>query len=496
MINHLPILPILVPALAGALLLLPVLQRSIQRQRLFSLAATAVTLVIALLLFHHSAESTTHYLLGNWEQPFGIVLVADRLSTLLVLLTAVLSLGVLLYASAGTDEAGAFFHPLFQYQLMGIYGAFLTGDMFNLFVFFEILLLASYGLLAHSGGKARIRASVQYVTLNLIGSALFLVALGLLYGTLGTLNMANMGERVALLRDDQLVLLEAALLILVVVFGLKTALVPLQFWLVRSYAAATAPVAALFAIMTKVGIYGFYRVHIGTFGYQPELSGSLSQTLFWIMAAVTMVIAIIGVLGSKNLRTLTANLVLVSVATLMFTVAIGTEASVSAGLYYLIHSTLVTAALFLLADIIAHKRGPAGDNFVSARPMRQRTLMSLTFMAVAITVVGMPPMSGFIGKTLILVSAQTGAQQLTAWSFILIGSLGAVVGLSRAGTSLLWHTTGSKAPAETTSALPVTALMLFVLAAPVMVVLAGPLTETLALAAQQLVTTATEVASQ
>jgi multicomponent K+:H+ antiporter subunit D len=493
-INHLPILPILIPALTGALLLLPVFQRSIQRQRRFSLAATLLTLAIAIALFNSSSDATTHYLLGNWEQPFGIVLVADRLSTLLVLLTAVLSVGVLLYASAGTDEAGSFFHPLFQYQLMGIYGAFLTGDLFNLFVFFEILLLASYSLLAHSGGKARIRASVQYVTLNLIGSALFLVALGLLYGTLGTLNMANMAERVAMLRDDQLVLLEAALLILVVVFGLKTALVPLQFWLVRSYAAATAPVAALFAIMTKVGIYGFYRVHIGTFGYHPALNGGLTQTLFWVMAAATMVVAIIGVLGSKNLRTLTANLVLISVATLMFTEAMGTKEAVAAGLYYLIHSTLVTAALFLLADIIADKRGPAADNFVAARPMRRHTLMSLIFMTVAITVVGMPPMSGFIGKLLILVSAQTGAHQLVAWSFILTGSLSALIGLSRAGTSLLWHTTGSKAPAETTNALPMTALMLFVLAAPAMVVLSGPLTNTLALVAEQLVASPTEVA--
>lgn len=496
MINHLPILPILIPALTGALLLLPILQRSMRQQRLVSLGATLLTLVAAIALYNGSTEVTTHYLLGDWEQPFGIVLVADRLSTLLVLLTAVLSLGVVIYANAGTDEAGSFFHPLFQYQLMGIYGAFLTGDMFNLFVFFEILLLASYGLLVHSGGKTRIRASVQYVTLNLIGSALFLVALGLLYGTLGTLNMAHMAERVALMREDQLVLLEAALLILVVVFGLKTALVPLQFWLVRSYAAATAPVAALFAIMTKVGIYGFYRIHIGTFGHQPELGGGLMQTLFWVMAAATMLVGIIGVLGSKNLRTLTANLVLISVATLMFTVALGSEAAVSAGLYYLIHSTLVTAALFLLADIIAHKRGPAADNFVPARPMRQRSLMSITFMVIAITAVGMPPMSGFIGKTLILVSAQTGSQQLVAWTFILVGSLAALIGLSRAGTSLLWHTTGSKAPAETTSALPMAALMLFTLSAPAMVLFAGPLTDTLALAAGQLVTSATEVALQ
>jgi multicomponent K+:H+ antiporter subunit D len=495
-INHLPILPVLIPSLTGALLLLPVFQRSIQRQRLLSLAATLLTLAVAIALFASSSEATTHYLLGNWEQPFGIVLVADRLSTLLVLLTAVLSCGVVLYASAGTDEDGSFFHSLLQYQLMGIYGAFLTGDMFNLFVFFEILLLASYGLLAHSGGKARIRASVQYVTLNLIGSALFLVALGLMYGTLGTLNITNMAERVALLRDDQLVLLEAALLILIVVFGLKTALVPLHFWLVRSYSAATAPVAALFAIMTKVGIYGFYRVHIGTFGHQPELSDGLIQTLFWLMAAVTMVVAIVGVLGSKNLRTLTANLVVLSVATLMFTVAMGSKEAVSAGLYYLIHSTLVTAALFLLADIIAQERGSAADNFVAARPMRQQTLMGLTFMAVAVTVVGMPPMSGFIGKILILVAAQTGSQQLAAWSFILAGSLAALIGLSRAGTSLLWHTTGIKAPAQTTSVLPIAALMLFVLSAPVMVVLSGPLTNTLALVAEQLVTSTTEVALQ
>jgi len=495
-INHLPILPILIPALTGALLLLPFFQNSIQRQRALSLAATLLTLLIAILLFRSSSGATTHYLLGNWEQPFGIVLVADRLSTLLVLLTAILSVGVQLYANAGTDEAGSFFHPLFQYQLMGIYGAFLTGDLFNLFVFFEILLLASYGLLAHSGGKARIRASVQYVTLNLIGSALFLVALGLVYGTLGTLNMASMADRAVLLREDQLVLLEAALILLAVVFGLKTALVPLQFWLVRSYSAATAPVAALFAIMTKVGIYGFYRVHIGTFGHQPALTDGVLGTLFWVMAAVTMGVAIIGVLGSKNLRTLTSNLVLISVANLMLTVAIGTREAITAGLYYLIHSTLVTAALFLLADVIASKRGAAADHFVAARPMSGHTWMGTVFLIVAISAVGMPPMSGFIAKLLILVSAQTSGEQLIAWTCILLGSLSALVALSRGGTSLLWHTTGSKAPAQKTSALPMTALMLFVLFAPVMVVLSGPLTDTLASIAEQLLAPTPEVALQ
>ncbi|OUS36230.1 cation:proton antiporter, partial [Oleispira antarctica] len=265
--QHLPIFPILLPMLAAVFMLLPPLSNSITRHRVFAITVM-VTLVItsALLLLTSHQQGIQMYVLGGWQPPFGITLVADRLSTLMVLLTSVLGLGALLYACAGDDNEGMFFHPLFMFQIMGVNGAFLTGDIFNLFVFFEVLLIASYALLIHGGGKQKTKVNVHYVILNLVGSSIFLFALGILYGTLGTLNIADMANKVRLLGENEQALVKAGGLLLLVVFGLKSALLPLHFWLPKTYAAASAPVAALFAIMTKVGIYSILRVHTVVFG--------------------------------------------------------------------------------------------------------------------------------------------------------------------------------------------------------------------------------------
>ena len=256
--SHLPIMPVLVPMFVGALLL--VLRGSLDMKRAMALLATLVQVLLASLLMVEASQGTQVYALGNWMPPFGIVLVVDRLSALLLLVTSILASGALLYAIRGDDAAGRNFHPLFQFQLMGINGAFLTGDLFNLFVFFEILLIASYALLLHGAGSARVRSGLHYLLLNLTGSALFLIAVGTLYGVTGTLNMADMALRVRELGADDAPLVGAAGMLLLVVFGLKTAFFPLYFWLPRAYAAASAPVGALFAIMTKVGLYSILRV--------------------------------------------------------------------------------------------------------------------------------------------------------------------------------------------------------------------------------------------
>jgi multicomponent K+:H+ antiporter subunit D len=190
----------------------------------------------------------TAYLLSNWQAPFGIVLAVDRLAALMLTLTAVLALASLLAAAPRWHRRGAHFHPLFQMQVMGLNGAFLTADLFNLFVFFEVLLIASYGLLLHGGGRRRLHASLHYVTLNLVGSALFLLGVSLLYGVTGTLNMADLAVKVAQAPEADVGLLHAAGLLLLVVFGLKAAVLPLGLWLPTTYSAASAPVAALFLL--------------------------------------------------------------------------------------------------------------------------------------------------------------------------------------------------------------------------------------------------------
>jgi multicomponent K+:H+ antiporter subunit D len=253
--DHLPILPIAIPALAAPFALL-VMRRRRGLGIGVSLVSCLTLLAIALTLMAAASDGTIRaYAVGDWPAPFGIVLVVDRLAAMMLVLTACLALIALLHAViTRADRKGWHFHPLFQFQLMGLNGAFLTGDLFNLFVFFEVLLIASYGLMLHGQGAARLKAGVQYVVVNLVGSAVFLIALGMLYALTGTLNMADMGLKVAAIPLADQGLLRIAALLLVSVFALKAAVVPLHLWLPRTYAVATPAVAALFAIMTKVGV--------------------------------------------------------------------------------------------------------------------------------------------------------------------------------------------------------------------------------------------------
>ena len=485
--QHLPILPILLPMLAGVLMLLPPLSHSITRHRFFAVA-TMIALVFtsALLLLTSHQQGTQMYVLGGWQPPFGIALVADRLSTMMVLLTSVLGLGAQLYACAGDDNDGMYFHPLFMFQMMGVNGAFLTGDIFNLFVFFEVLLIASYALLIHGGGKQKTKANVHYVILNLVGSSIFLFALGVLYGTIGSLNIADMAVKVPLLDVHEQALAKVGGLLLLVVFGLKAALLPLHFWLPRTYAAASAPVAALFAIMTKVGIYSILRVHTVIFGENAGELANIAIPWLWPLAILTLIMGAIGVLASPNLRLTVANLVIVSVGTLMIAIAMHRESATSAALYYMIHTTLVTGALFLLADLVSKQRGKAEDRYVPARRMKRGKIIGIGFFIAALTVVGMPPFSGFVGKTLLLQATQGMTEMAWVWPTLLIAGLASLVAVSRAGTTLFWRYSGESTIDEPISPLKLIAVILLLSASPLWVIFGGPVTDFTNLAAAQL----------
>ncbi|MEY8839059.1 proton-conducting transporter membrane subunit, partial [Cribrihabitans sp. XS_ASV171] len=282
--NHWIIAPVVLPAIVAPFIVM-VLRHHLDLQRIFSVAGCLGLLgIAATLVAQASTGEIQTYELGNWPAPFGIVLVLDRLSALMVGLTAILALPIVLYAiGSGWDERGQHFHALFQFQLMGVCGAFLTGDAFNLFVFFEVLLIASYGLMTHGGGAVRLKAGVQYVTYNLLGSTLFLFALGTLYAVTGTLNMADLAVRVAELPAEDTALLRVGAVLLLLVFSIKAAVLPLHFWLPSSYANAPFPVAALFAIMTKVGAYAILRVYTLVFG--PELEATAGLIAAWMLPA-------------------------------------------------------------------------------------------------------------------------------------------------------------------------------------------------------------------
>lgn len=488
--NHLPVLPILVPMFVGALLLL-LARSSMRRKRSLSLIATLVQVPLALMLMSQADVGTTVYALGNWAPPFGIVLVVDRLAALMLGVAAVLASGVIIYAIRGDDGLGRNFHALFQFQLMGITGAFLTGDLFNLFVFFEILLIASYALLLHGAGSARVRAGLHYVVLNLFGSALFLIAVGTLYGITGTLNMADMALRVAALPAADAPLAGAAGMLLLIVFGLKSAIFPLYFWLPKAYSAATAPVAALFAIMTKVGLYSILRVYTLIFGAQAGLLAHLANDWLWPVALVTIALGAIGALAAASLSGLVSYLIVVSVGTLLAGFAIGTQEAIAASLYYLIHTTWITGALFLFAGIISRLRGPRfGSRLIPGPQMEHNKLCSALFFIAAISVIGMPPFSGFLGKLMLLVASGTGVQAALLYPALLCGSLVVLVAMSRAGTTLFWRYEAVPAVAEPLDRARLLAVLVLLAGSPLLVIFASPVLDYLAATAAQLLSPA------
>lgn len=485
--QHLPILPILIPLLAAIFMLLPPLSNSINRHRVFAMSAMLLLVATsAFLLVTSHQQGTQMYVLGGWQPPFGITLVADRLSTMMVLLTSVLGLGALLYACAGDDKEGMYFHPLFMFQIMGINGAFLTGDIFNLFVFFEVLLIASYALLIHGGGKEKTKANVHYVILNLVVSSVFLFALGILYGTVGTLNIADMANKVRVLTPDEQALVKSAGLLLLVVFGLKAAILPLNFWLPKTYSAASAPVAALFAIMTKVGIYSIMRVHIVIFGADAGDLASIAIPWLWPMGVLTLIIGSIGVLASPSLRMTVSNLVIVSVGTLILAIAMQRESATSAAMYYMIHTTLVTGAFFLIADLISKQRGKAQDRYVIARQMTHTKFIGIAFFIAALTSVGLPPLSGFLGKVVILQSAEGFTEMAWVWSFVLLSGVASLVAISRAGTTIFWRHSKGNSNSEPIHPFKIMAVVLLLSASPLLVIFGAPITDFTNQAAAQL----------
>jgi len=451
--THWLIAPIVLPAMLAPFIVLAA-RYHIGIQRVFSLVGVLALICIAMGLAWSASDGTILlYQLGDWAAPFGIVLVGDMLSTLMVLLTAVLALFVLLYAiGSGWDDRGPHFHALFQFQLMGIMGAFLTGDLFNLFVFFEVLLIASYGLMIHAGGNSRLKAGVQYVLFNLLGSTLFLFALGAIYAETGTLNMADLAVRGTLIAPEATVGIRVAAVLLLLVFAIKAALVPLHFWLPSSYAEAPGPVAALFAIMTKVGAYAIIRVY--TLVFPPQLEATTGLHGVWLLPAAlaSLALGMIGVLAAKKLDRLVAFSVIGSMGMVMIAVSLFTPEGIAAALYYIVHSTLAGAALFLIVDLIKSSRASLG---LTAMPVvAGATLTGSLFFVGAIAMAGLPPMSGFLGKLIILDAARDSALAVWVWTIILCSSLVAIVGFGRAGSVVFWKATSNAVPDETPLPIP------------------------------------------
>lgn len=431
--------PIVLPALCGALMLMLGTRHGLRRTLAFLSSAAQVALAAAFVGVAAGGRIGV-YRVGDWPAPYGIVLVLDRLAAFMLALTAVVGFAALVHAARGADRQGRHFHGLYQFQLMGLNGAFLAGDLFNLFVFFEVLLVASYGLLLHGSGAPRLRAGLHYVTINLAASALFLVGIALLYGVTGTLNMADLAERVSALAPSELPLAQSAALLLLLVFAVKAAVFPLYFWLPETYVAACTPVAALFVILTKVGVYAIVRVHGVIFAAGAGGSAPLAGP--WLLggALFTIVFGALGALAARRLGMLLAYLTVVSMGTILTAVSVFSTASIAAALYYLAHSTLVIAALFMLSDAIAAQRGASGDLLRPSESVLQPKRLGILFALGATAVAGLPPLAGFIGKIMILQSTGGVPRMALVWSVILGSTLLAIIALARAGSIVFWKT--------------------------------------------------------
>jgi multicomponent K+:H+ antiporter subunit D len=409
------------------------------------------------------------YLAANWEAPFGIVLVVDRLTALMLVLTGVVSLGSAVYASAGWNRAGVYFHPLFQIQLMGLNGAFLTGDLFNLFVFFEVMLAASYGLQLHGSGWPRVRTGLHYIVVNLLASSLFLIGLAVLYGVTGTLSMADVAAKVALVPAVDHGLLHAGAAILAVAFLIKAAIWPLNSWLVPAYAAATPPVASLFALMTKVGIYALLRLSTLIFSADAGVSARFGAPLLLYGGIATIVFGTIGLMASLRLGRIAGFSIIVSAGTLLAAIGFADAALTSAALFYLVSATLAASALFLLVELVGRRDGdrepapapePEEGSLIDEEtnlddeqaPLVGRAvpvslaLLGLAFIACALVVAGLPPLSGFVAKLGLLsalvqprgAGAENAAAAWTIFGLLLLSGLVATIALARAGILHFW----------------------------------------------------------
>ena len=360
---HLVAVPILLPMLTAALMLL--LDERHRRTKatltVFS-GLLGMLVALALLRWVNAAEtgdgpgSVGVYLAGNWMAPFGIVLVADRLSSMMVALTGVIAFAASIYSTSRWDRAGVHFHPMLQLQLMGLNGAFLTGDLFNLFVFFEVMLAASYGLLLHGSGRPRVQAGLHYIAINLAASFLFLIGAAMLYGVTGTLNMADLGVRIAALDPADRGLVHAAAAILATAFFAKAGAWPLNFWLVPAYSAAVAPVGAVFALLTKLGIYTVFRLWTVLFAPDAGVSAQFGQDVIVGVGLATLVVGALGIVGTQRLALLAGYSVLVSAGTLLAAIGLGRSAVWAGALYYMISSTLAVSAFFLLIDMVERWR--------------------------------------------------------------------------------------------------------------------------------------------
>jgi len=410
--NNLIVLPLIIPIITAVILVF--LREQIVLQRIISLITMIfITIITVLLLNNVHTEGIIRLDFSGWLPPFGILFVADSFALLLVLTASVVTTFCLFYAFSmiGERHERMFFYPFVLFLIAGVNGSFLTGDIFNLFVCFEVMLLASYVLIALGGERRQLRESLKYVLINVVASWMFLIALAFLYGTVKTLNMAHIAVRVAEAGQDPL--LTTVAILFLIVFSLKAGLL-LFFWLPGSYEVPPTVVQALFAaLLTKVGIYALIR----TFTLMFPLNQDITHTIIGVMAGLTLILGCMGALAGRDIYSIATYNVIIGVGFILIGLAVGTEAAMTGAIYYLIHDMLAKALLFLLVGMMFYVSGESVVKKMSGL-IQNYPLFGWIYFLVLLALAGIPPLSGFVGKVLIGQGAiENGSYMLLALGF-------------------------------------------------------------------------------
>lgn len=417
--SNLIILPIIIPFIAGAILTIFAKRHKLQRfiSGFTMLALLIFTVYLAVLVYQNGMIVLEA---GNWPAPFAIVLVADNFAMLMLLLTAIISTACLFFAfkTITSKREKFYFYPFYFFLLVGVNGAFLTGDIFNLFVFFEVLLLASYGLIVHGGTKYQLRESFKYVIINVFTSALFVVAVAWLYSVTGTLNMAHLSERVAELEQTGVV--NTIAMMFFVVFATKGALFPLYFWLPKSYFGPPAAIAALFGgLLTKVGIYAIIRVFTLIFYHD---IGYTHKIIITVAAGFTMLLGVLGAVSQFDFKRILSYHIISQVGYMVMGLGIFTPLAVAGAIYYIAHHMIVKTALFLFEGAAKHVTGQS-DLRQMGGLLKTHPWLAWLFFIAAISLAGIPPFSGFFSKFPIILAGFQEGQYIIAGVALLVGLL-------------------------------------------------------------------------
>ena len=413
------IIPILIPMLAGALCLTCWRWRLVQRW--ISVLSGAGLFIASLVLLHKvQTDGIQVAWMGSWPAPYGITLVADLLSAIMVVVTGVIGLAVAVYSLATmTRSHEAFgYYPLLHLMLAGVAGAFLTGDIFNLYVWFEILLIASFGLMILGGERAQMEGAIKYVTLNLISSAMFLTAVGLLYGYAGTLNMADLA--VKLNGPEQSGLVTVIAMLFLVAFGIKAAAFPLFFWLPASYHTPPVAISAVFAgLLTKVGVYALYRVFSLIF---VQDTGFTHGTVLMAMGIFTMVTGVLGAAAQFEVRRILSFHIISQIGYMLVGLALFTPLAVAGGVFYIFHHIIVKTNLFLVSGVMYRYHG-SYDLAKLGGLYRSAPWLAALFMIPAMSLAGLPPLSGFFAKFTVIKAGVIEGHWLMVAMALIVGLL-------------------------------------------------------------------------